>query len=124
MLEVNPNYIVCGCMVVNSENTPLYCNQNTGEVAYENSDDGTTMLVGEISITDPLEMEVLNSIGEKLMKNEVAGAKGLIFTHSGKVYAIMDDYTAEVRSLATIFSHSSETIQIDLDQEHDMDDGY
>lgn len=119
MLETSPKHVVCGCIVMNDEYTHLYCHCETGAVAYENDVDGSTMQVGEVSIINPLEIRNIENFGKQLLEGKYAGAKGLIFKNTGEVIAIIDDYSAEIRTLATIGSHSDKKIEIDLNQEYD-----
>lgn len=117
MLETSPKHVVCGAIMDNNEVTELYCHLETGDVAYTSCIDGCNMLIGEITVDDPLYLTDIKNIKKGLYNNQYADAIGLILCKS-KVIAIMPNETAEIRTLVSASEHSSDIIQIDMDQEY------
>lgn len=120
MLETSTKHIVCGAIIDNNEVTELYCNVETGDVAYCSTIDGCNMLIGEITVDDPLSLTDIRHLRKGLYDGAYAGAIGLILC-TNKAIAIMPNETAEIRPLDKADSHSDEVIRIDMDQEYYMD---
>lgn len=120
MLETSAKHVVCGVIIDNDEVTELYCDMETGDVAYEACIDGATMLIGEVSIDDPLPIADTKIIAHDLLEDKYAGAIGIILCES-KAIAILPGEVAEIRPLAFVNQSTGKTFNIDMDQEYQMD---
>jgi hypothetical protein len=112
MLEVE-NFIKCGFMI-NPVFNPLYFNPVMQEVVFYSDTDGEYLAVGEVDIEEPLEMFSFDSFEKAVIEGESGGAIGFIFKKGGEVIAILDDDTAETRSLSAIYIPTGKTFSIDL----------
>ena len=120
MLETNSKHVVCGLLIDNDEVTELYCNTETGDVAYEGTIDGACMLIGEISVDDPLPLIETAHIKKGLLEGEYGSAIGLILCES-KIIAILPGELAEIRTFAEANKDTGNTFNIDMDQEYQLD---
>lgn len=120
MLETSAKHVVCGAIIDNDEVTELYCNIETGDVAYEGTIDGTCMLIGEVSVDDPLPVSDIRPISRNLLENRYDGAIGVILCES-KAIAILPGEVAEIRSLGSADKATGDTFNIDMDQEYQID---
>lgn len=121
MLEMERDLICCGAIIVGGEGSELYWNPTTGAVCYENTIDGSVMMIGECSISGAQEVtpEGVHKFIEGLAANKFSGAIGLILVDDGSVVAIMSDTQAEIRSIVNMHIHSNKTIEIDLNITYD-----
>jgi len=116
MLESEKDLICCGTIIVGGEGTELYWNPRTGAVCYENSIDGSTMMVGECSVSGAMEITQAASDAyfDGLAKNKYADAIGIIVCDDGTIVAIISDTKAEIRDLLKATEHSDNVLDIDL----------
>lgn len=119
MLETSSKHILCGAIIDNGEVTGIYCDPETGDCAYEGTIDGIAMLVGEISVDNPLPMADISRLERDLPNDKYAGAVGVILTMD-KVVAIMPGEVAELRTLASADKHSTDVVSIDMDQVYEF----
>ena len=119
MLETSTKHVVCGVIIDNGEATEIYCNTETGDVAYEGTIDGVSMLIGEVSIDDPLPLVDTTPLKRDLIENKYDGAIGIILTERN-VIAIMPGEVAEFRTFAEANVATGDTFNIDMDQEYQI----
>jgi hypothetical protein len=118
MLETSTKHILCGGIIDNDEFTEIYCDPETGDCAFESTTDGAAILIGEVSVDNPLAMLDLAPLKKNLLENKFGGAIGIICRTNGAI-AILPDEKAEERELLNIAESTGDTFDIDLDQQYD-----
>lgn len=119
MLETSSKHVVCGGIVANGEFTELYCDPETGDVAYEDPIDGAAILVGEVSVDNPLPIEDLSPVRRDLLENSYDGAIGIILRTTGAIAILPGDF-AEERTFDSINKATGKTFPIDTDQQYEF----
>lgn len=111
------NAVLCGGLIVNGALTDIFCDASIGEMFYD-EELGSSMMIGELSVTDPIELPDTRALQTFLRESEL---KGAIYTKSG-IYAILSDTVAELRPLGKASEATGKTIMIDLDVEAEFED--
>lgn len=118
MLETSSKHVVCGGIIINDEFTELFCDPETGDVAFEDPIDGAALLVGEVSVDNPLPIQDLSPIRRDLVENKYGGAIGIILRTTGAI-AILPGDLAEERTFESINTATGRTFPIDTDQQYE-----
>ena len=104
--------ILCGVMRYNNEVIELYCDQETGDVSYTGSD-SIPMLVGMLSVTDPMAIETVDKLLVAIDKQAYGQCIGVVQAKSG-VYVLTTETTCEKRTRLHADVPTGDVIDIDL----------
>lgn len=117
MLESVGSLVLCGCVSIDNEVTPIYANVNTGEVCLELPATGDPVLISEISVTDPVQCMDVRALTSSLESLE--GAIGIVLRRSGTAIVILSETKAVERSMSNLMS-GGEVFDIDMTEDYEV----
>lgn len=118
MLEAVPMLTVTGVIKKDGEFTPIYCDQETGDCAYDDALSGSPLLLSNISVDNPLAMSSLDSLEDKVEDNDLVG---IIVRDDLTCITLFTEDKAGERTLKNFADRSGDMFDYDSDCDYEFE---
>jgi hypothetical protein len=112
MLESSEKVRVIGGIRNEGEFQPIYATED-GDAVYESLCSGVIAILTNITCNDPPDLRDLSSLQAALESGRFGNALGLLYPDKNSAVVLLDEYTAERRSLGDMETPTGDTFELD-----------